>query len=136
MQASLMGCSLESYVIDNDMIGCVLRSLAGVTVDEMTLALSAIDEVVRGEGHFLGQTETFNRMQTDFLYPAIADRRTIEQWEADGAKDIREVGKEKTRHILKSHFPCHLSEELDLQLRSEFDIRLPKDIMGREGNVR
>ena len=136
MQASLMGCSLESYVIDNDMIGCVLRSLAGVTVDETTLALSTIDKVARGEGHFLGQTETFNRMQTDFLYPTIADRRTIEQWEADDAKDIREVAKERTRHVLSSHFPGHLSEELDLQLRSQFDIRLPRDMMERGSNVR
>ena len=37
MQASLMGCALESYVIDNDMLGVILKSLHGIEVNEETL---------------------------------------------------------------------------------------------------
>jgi trimethylamine--corrinoid protein Co-methyltransferase len=129
MQASLMGCSFESYVIDNDMLGGILRSLADVEVSDATLAVATIDAVVRGEGHFLGEADTLNRMQSDFLYPQIASRRTIEEWESEGAKDIRTVAKARTREILDSHFPSHLPAALDRGLRASFDIRLPESAM-------
>jgi trimethylamine--corrinoid protein Co-methyltransferase len=131
MQASLMGVAFESYVIDNDMLGSILSSLTEIEVNDTTLAMSDIDEVVHGAGHFLGQPETLNRMQSDFLYPDIGDRRTIDEWENDGQKDIREVAKEKTREILASHFPKHISPHIDHELRSNFDIRLPESVMSK-----
>ena len=129
MQASLMGCALESYLIDNDMLGAILKSLGPIEVSETTLALGAIDEVVHGEGHFLGQPETLQRMQSDFVYPQIGDRRSIEEWQADGARDIREVARDRTRQILQQHYPRHLSAETDERLRQRFDIRLPREVM-------
>jgi trimethylamine--corrinoid protein Co-methyltransferase len=132
MQASLMGCALESYVIDNDMLGSIMKSLSGIEVSEETLALNAIDEVVHGDGHFLGQPETLQRMQTDFVYPEIGDRRTIDEWEDDGSKDIREVARERTRQILKQHYPRHISPVLDRKLRDNFDIRLPETVMEQQ----
>jgi trimethylamine--corrinoid protein Co-methyltransferase len=130
MQASLMGCALESYVIDNDMLGSIMKSLTGIEVSETTLALATVDEVVRGEGHFLGQPETLQRMQTDFVYPELGDRRTIDDWQDDGGKDIREVARERTRQILQQHYPGHISAETDKKLRDKFDIRLPQSAMG------
>jgi len=132
MQASLMGCALESYVIDNDMLGSIMKSLSGIEVSEETLALNAIDEVVHGDGHFLGQPETLQRMQTDFVYPEIGDRRTIAEWEADGSKDIREVARERTRQILAQHYPQHISAEMEQKLRDKFDIRLPVEAMQQQ----
>lgn len=132
MQASLMGCALESYVIDNDMLGGILKSLAPVEVSETTLALDAIEEVVHGEGHFLGQAETLQRMQSDFIYPEIGDRRNIEDWEADGSRDIREVARARTRQILQQHYPRHLAADIDARLRGEHDIRLPIEAMGHK----
>jgi trimethylamine--corrinoid protein Co-methyltransferase len=126
MQASLMGCALESYVIDNDMLGTILKSLSGVSVNDETLALSSIQEVVHGDGHFLGRDETLARMQSDFVYPEIGDRRSIDEWVADGGRDIRSVAIDRTRQILKQHHPDHLSEDLDNALRDQFDIRLPR----------
>jgi trimethylamine--corrinoid protein Co-methyltransferase len=43
MQASLMGCALESYVIDNDMLGGIMKSLSAIEVSDETLALDAIE---------------------------------------------------------------------------------------------
>ena len=54
MQGSLMGCALESYVIDNDMLGGIMRSLVGIEVSDETLALEAIDQVVHGLGQTAG----------------------------------------------------------------------------------
>jgi trimethylamine--corrinoid protein Co-methyltransferase len=129
MQASLMGCALESYVIDNDLLGAVMQSLQPIAVSDETLALDAIDQVVRGEGHFLGRPETLARMQSDFVYPETGDRRAIDEWQAGGGRDIREVAIERTRQILASHYPRHLADNVDSELRARFDIRLPPSAM-------
>ncbi len=133
MQASLMGVAFESYVLDNDMLGSIMRSISPFEVNETTLATEIIGDIVRGEGHFLGHPETLKRMQTDFLYPDLADRRSPREWEEDGAKDMRERAKTKAQNILATHFPNHISEEIDERLRVRFDIQLPKSAM--EGSV-
>ena len=130
MQASLMGCALESYVIDNDMLGSIMQSLQPIEISDETLALDAINAVVHGDGHFLGRAETLERMQSDFVYPEIADRRSIDEWEADGARDLREIARERTREILDRHYPNHLPDETDRAIRESFDIRLPRSAMG------
>jgi trimethylamine--corrinoid protein Co-methyltransferase len=129
MHASLMGCAFESYVIDNDMLGGILRSIGAVEVSEATLAIGMIGEVVRGEGHYLGQAETLGRMETDFLYPRIADRRSPGEWEADGSRDIREMARARAREILATHFPVHIDEVADQKLRESHDIRLRREVM-------
>ena len=107
MQASLMGCALESYVIDNDMLGAILSSLRQVEVSPETLALDDIDRVATGTGHFLGEALTMARMKSDFLYPALADRRPPGEWEDAGSPDIRDLAIRRTRAILQEHAPDH-----------------------------
>lgn len=129
MQAGLMGCSFESYVIDNEMLGAILRSLAPIEVSAATLSPETIGEVVRGEGHFLGHSDTLARMQTDFLYPRLADRRDPEEWQAAGAPQIRQPAKVRAREILDTYFPAPIQADIEAAIRAEFDIRLPESIM-------
>ncbi len=129
MQAGLMGCSLESYAIDNEMLGTIQRSLAPVEVSDATLSAAMIGEVVRGEGHFLGHEETLNRMESDFLYPRLADRRSPEEWDAAGAPDIRQAAKAFVRQVLAQHYPEHLRPEQAATLRRRFAIHLPAEAM-------
>ena len=42
-------------VIDNDMLGTILRSTAKVDVSAETVSAAAIGQVARGVGHFLGE---------------------------------------------------------------------------------
>ena len=126
MLASLTGCALESYVIDNDMLGGILRSLHPPEVNDDTLSVKAIADVVAGEGHFLGHAETLRRMESDFLYPKIADRRAFAEWQADGSRDIRAIARARAREILSEHFPMHISAATDTKLRAALDIRLPE----------
>lgn len=129
MQAGLMGVSFEAYVIDNDMLGAILRATAKVEVSSATLSTQMIIDSVRGEGHFLGHADTYRRMKTDFLYPSIADRRPLEAWETDGSRDIRSLARDRVRDILSSHFPDHLSGDIQRKLRNAHDIRLPEERM-------
>jgi len=131
MQAGLMGICLEGYVIDNDMLGAILRSAAPVEVDPATLSPQSIAEVVRGDGHFLGHADTLARMETDFLYPELADRSSPEEWEARGAPGLRDRACERARDILASHFPDCIPASLRAELRHDFDIRLSGEGMGQ-----
>ena len=124
MQAGLMGCSFTAYVADNDMLGAVLRATTGIEVNDTTLAFADMSAAVHGEGHFLGQAETYRRMKSDFTYPEIADRRSVEDWEADGAMGMHERARMRAQDILKQHFPSHISKTMQKNLRSRYDIRL------------
>lgn len=129
MQAGLMGASFEAYVVDNDMLGAIRSSLAPVDVNTDTLSPAMIAETIRAEGHFLGHPQTFGRMKSDFLYPDLADRRSVEEWENAGGADIREGAKQVASKILSTHFPKYLAGDVETEIRSSFDIRMPRSRM-------
>ena len=130
MQAALMGCALESYIIDNDMIGAVLRTLDMPLSLEAAPVLDSLRQVVEGDGHFLGQMDTLDRMQTDYLYPQFSDRETIEQWQDNGMTTILD----RARADLDKRFDGKrngdgvilFSDDIDAVIRAQFDIRLDR----------
>jgi len=128
MHGSLMGFCLESLIIDNDILGQALRTVRGIEVTSETLSLEAMREVcLGGPEHYLGTNQTLSLMQTEYVYPAIANRMSPKEWEeAQKPSLIAEAIKRKNR-ILRSHFPAHISEELDAALRARFNILLPKN---------
>ena len=131
MYGSLLGCSLESFVLDNDLIGAVLRATRGFEVNAETLSLETIRDVcVGGPGHFLGHAQTLSRMETDYFYPALADRRTPQEWVAAGDKDLLERARQRTQELLAAPPPDHIEEAVDREIRSRFPIRLPKPQSG------
>ena len=122
-QASLMATALESYVIDNDMLGSILSAHTAIEVSEATLDPAAIHAAATGAGHFLGEAETLARMNSDFLYPQIGDRRTIGEWQDDGAADSWKRAHVRVREILASPPPSIIDAALAAQLETEFDLR-------------
>ncbi|WP_166416924.1 trimethylamine methyltransferase family protein [Cochlodiniinecator piscidefendens] len=131
MQASLLGVSLEAYVVDNDMLGNILRTVRGVEVNTENIGADVIAEVCRGEGHYLGHRHTFSRMKSDYFYPHFGDRQTPREWEEAGSRPIGDVAKDKARELLDTHFPDHISDENDTKLREKFNIRLSRAQIGR-----
>ena len=135
MQASLLGVSLESFVIDNDTLGAVQRTVRGIEVNDETLAFDVIQNVVNGEGHFLGQSQTIERMESDYFYPKVGDRNSPEDWQDQGATSIRDRAREYTRKVLAEHYPTHIDLSVDYKIRSAFKILLPREAM-KPGNGR
>ncbi|WP_025771330.1 trimethylamine methyltransferase family protein [Thioalkalivibrio sp. HK1] len=125
MLSSLLGACLESFVIDNDMLGAVNRTVRGVDVDAQSLSIEAMREVcIGGPCHFLGHHQTLDRMQRDYVYPEVGDRSSPKEWGEQGSSDIVERATLRIEELLKSH-PEHISPEVDAQVRARFDIRLP-----------
>ena len=135
MQASLLGASFESYVIDNDTLGAVQRTVRGIEVNEETLSFETIKNVVNGEGHFLGQSQTIERMETHYFYPAVGDRNSPEDWADQGSTDVRQRAREKVSKTLAEHYPNYIDPAVDAKIRQHFKIHLPQEAM-RSGNGR
>lgn len=131
MQASLLGVSHAAYVSDNDLLGNILRTIRGVEATPENIAADVIAQVCRGEGHYLGQQHTFERMKSDYFYPHIGDRRSPREWQEDGARPVGDAARDTAREILGTHFPQHVRDETDRALRAVFDIRLSREQIGR-----
>ena len=123
-QAALMGVSFAAMVADNDMLGAILRANILPEISEETLALAAITEVVAGEGHFLGRPETYARMRSDFLYPDVADRGLIEEWQASDKLDMGSRAAQQARMVLQNHWPKHTSQALRDRYLKRFGLPL------------
>ena len=125
MLASLLACSYEALVIDNDLLGAVNRTVRGIEVTPDTLSIETIKSVIFGAGHFLGQDQTLSMMQSEYIYPAVGDRVSPADWFDAGATTAEERARVIASGILSSHFPTHVSPDIDAEVRRCFDIRLP-----------
>lgn len=132
---SLLAQSFEGMVIDNDMMGQVLRLLRGIEVSDETIGVEVIENAVFGDGHFLNQPQTLALMQTEYLYPEIGDRRSASDWDDGGRHTIYEVAHERVNEILSGHYPDYIDPKVDAAIRDQFPIHLdPRDM--RPGNGR
>ncbi len=125
MLASLMACSLEAMVIDNDMLGAINRSVRGIEVNPETLSTNVIADVVRGPGHFLGHAQTLSMMQSEYVYPDVGNRLSPDDWVDAGARSIIDVAHQRVQATLAEPGPVHLTPETEQRIRDNFDIRLP-----------
>lgn len=117
LMESCLLCSYEQYVIDNEMLGMVARVLEGIRVTPDTLSFDQIKEV-GPRGNFMGLRHTLNHIRTEHYLPRLFDRTTYDNWHAKGARDIREVARDKAREILATHQPEPLPAEVKAELQA------------------
>jgi trimethylamine--corrinoid protein Co-methyltransferase len=90
---------------------------------------------MEGPGHFLGHDQTLELMQAEYVYPEIGDRMSPKEWNEAGRVDILDRARNKTREILSTHYPRHISDTLDQSLREHFPVKLAREHMS-QGNPR
>jgi trimethylamine--corrinoid protein Co-methyltransferase len=91
----------EKYVIDNEILGMVMRAVEGIRVDEETLAYDLIKEVGPG-GNFVTARHTRQFMRKEHYQPILSDRTYRETWEERGAKTTWEKASDMVRTILEN----------------------------------
>ena len=123
MLGSIMVASPEAMVIDDEMCGAILRTVRGVEVTPGAIDLDAIETVVTGEGHYLGEAQTLELMKSEYLYPTLGDRQSVADWTAAGSRSIWQRAGTRVREILASE-PAHLPAEAERAIRERFAIRL------------
>jgi trimethylamine---corrinoid protein Co-methyltransferase len=99
-------------------------------VTDETLSLDVIAEVcLEGPGHYLGSNQTLTLMQKEYVYPHVANRMSPKEWNEAGRPDIVERAAARKREILSTYYPEYINRDIDQQIRSRHDIRLPRSIM-------
>ncbi|RMH49270.1 MAG: methyltransferase, partial [Alphaproteobacteria bacterium] len=125
MHASLLGFSLESLILGDDLIGQCLRCVRGIEVDEDSVSVEAMREVcLGGPGHYLGHGQTLARMQTDYVYPALGDRSSPKEWEERGRPDLLRNAIRRKNEILSEPSAAAFDPALDREIRARFPIAL------------
>ena len=113
-----MGMTIDygQMVMDNEFAKMIKYAVQGIPVNDETLAVDVIHEVGVAKD-FLSHAHTFQNMKTQ-SQPKLIDRRTREDWNADGQTDIHQRAMAEARHILENHQPDPLPQEVVAKLRS------------------
>lgn len=129
MLGSIMVASKEALVIDNDMCGAIMRTVRGVEMFEGSIDLDMIEQVVTGEGHFLGTAQTLDLMTKEYLYPSLGDRQSVSDWLENGAMTVWDKAIARVAEIEAEPAPDHLPAEIEASIRRNLPIHLTEPAM-------
>ena len=124
MHASLLGFCLESVVLGDDMLGQMLRTVRGIDVSEDKVSIETMRTVcLEGPGHYLGQDQTLALMQSEYIYPRLADRNSPKEWEEREKPDLIKSAQARMKEIYAAHRP-YIDAGTDAAIRKAFKIHL------------
>ena len=104
------------FVMDNEIARMIKHTIAGITVNDETLAVDDIS-AVGAFGDFLSLEATLRHMR-ELSQPAILDRREREDWEARGATDLYARAREQARDIIREHRPEPLPADVAARIHA------------------
>jgi trimethylamine--corrinoid protein Co-methyltransferase len=110
-------------VLGNDLIGQAQRCVRGIDVTEDSVSLEAMREVcLEGPGHYLGHSQTLSVMQTEYVYPSVADRTSPKEWAEIGKPDLVQKAIERKNRILSQSTGPLFDPATDAAIRAAFKI--------------
>jgi len=118
----LENCTTVSYektVIDNEILGNVIRLLKGVEVNEETLAIDVI-KTVGPAGNFLANDHTAEHFRKEFYIPNVADRWNRITWKERGSLDAHARAHKIAERILKEHRATPIEPKVQAEIRQMF----------------
>ena len=134
MYASLLGACPESLLLDNDILGAVLRITRGIVTKKTTKSGDIITAGCHSVFlHYLTSTYPLAVMQSEYIYPDLSDRTSPVVWADAGKPVLLDKAVLARDKILASHYPKHISDDTDAAVRAEFPISLSPQATGRDG---
>ena len=125
MHASLLGFCHESLILGDDLLGQAMRCVRGIEVSEDTVGLETMRATcLGGPGHYLGSDQTLSLMQTEYIYPVLADRSSPKEWQEKDRPDLIEQAVARKEALIAAPTPAALPQEVDAQIRQRFKIHL------------
>ena len=122
MHASLLGFCLESLVLGDDLLGQAMRLVRGIDVTPDTTSLDARKEVcLGGPGHYLGSNQTLRLMQTEYIYPSVANRMSPKEWNEAG-KPLLLDGAIARKNAILASAGSRVEPAIDAAIRARFNI--------------
>ena len=122
MHASLLGFCLESLILGDDLLGQAMRCVRGIEVTEDSTSIEAMKEVcLGGPGHYLGSDQTLKLMQTEYIYPKVANRMSPKEWNEAGKPLLLDKAIERKNEIL-SRAGNVIDPQIDAAIRAKYNI--------------
>jgi len=118
----LENCTTVSYektVIDNEILGNVLRLLKGVEVNDETLAIDVIKRVGPA-GNFLANDHTASHFRNEFFIPKVSDRWNRITWNQKGSLDTHARAHKIAERVLKEHKAVSIDPKVQEEIRRMF----------------
>ena len=103
-------------VMDNEFAKMIRQVVGGIPVNDQTLAVEVTKEVGPFKD-FLGHKSTYEHMRSQ-SQPKLMDRRAREKWIASGSQSMKDRALEEARHILETHQPDPLSDDVKSRLKA------------------
>lgn len=103
-------------VLDCEFVRMIRHTIQGIPVNDDTLAIDPIKEIGSG-GDFLMHPHTFKYMRQQSK-PELIDRKMRGSWEKAGATTAYERAMTKVRHILETHRPEPLPDDVVAAIRA------------------
>ncbi|WP_282608516.1 trimethylamine methyltransferase family protein [Pelagibius sp. Alg239-R121] len=110
-----MHCSIAKFMVDAEQCAMGYRMAEGVKWDDFDEAIATVSDIGPG-GHYLGHAHTLENFQSAFFMPKLFDNNSVEQWMADGSKEITERALEAAKATLKAYEEPKLDQAKDEEL--------------------
>ncbi|MCF8217763.1 MAG: trimethylamine methyltransferase family protein [Bacteroidales bacterium] len=111
--------SLESLVLNQEMMGMVKQFGKGINTDDDHLALDLIEKQGPG-GEYVTTDHTFKHWKEWYL-PDLQDRSDYETWLKNGSKTMGDRVKERTQDLLDNYQPEQIEDKLKQELMKIVD---------------
>jgi trimethylamine--corrinoid protein Co-methyltransferase len=115
-----LASSYEKFVMDADQLGAMAVLAKGIEIDENQQAMDALREVGPGK-HFLGCAHTQANFESAFYRHELADTNSVEQWMAEGSKDMPTRANAVWKKMLAEYQAPALDPGVDEALRDYID---------------
>ena len=112
----------EKFVMDLDRCAMLHRQLAGLTIDDESLATEAYREAGPGTA-YLGTAHTLRNFETANHESTLADTNSFEQWSDDGALDMERRAAAVWPQMLADYEAPPIDETVDRELRAFIEDR-------------
>ncbi|VEN74435.1 Methyltransferase [Candidatus Desulfarcum epimagneticum] len=110
-----MTASYDKLIIDNEIIGMVMRAVEGIRVDDETLAFDLMKKIGPG-GHFVSERHTRRLMRSEHYAPRLSDRNHRDKWRENGARDAGQRAAQKAAAFLRAPKKPYLPEEVRAEI--------------------
>ena len=113
--ASVMCCSLSQLAIDDDILGMIYRAKRACDVDEDSLGLDAIDEVITDGEIFLGTEHTVMHARSEIWLPNVGFDGSWADWTKMGEVPLTQLAQKKAEAMLAKDKENPVDDSLDAE---------------------
>ena len=110
--------SLETLVLDNEILGMILRVLRGFVVNDDTLGVELQQRVADGET-FMALEHTVRHLRAGEIWqPSVSQRLSLSEWLTQGQPTVIPKAREVVRRILAEHRAPPLPDAVAQEVRA------------------